>query len=384
MIKNIKAITAASFLAMFFLGLSSSVIGAAARNIGLSPFQIGLMIAVQNLGFMISVLVSGALADSYPKPKILMVGSIILTISLFTFYGWSNFLVNLLIMFLIGVGIGSYEGVTDAMLLDIHKKQENLYINVNHFFVTFGSIVITVYLIFLQMAWRNAILQAGIVVGVLAILFSLMRLLPHGKKTESYLNRLRLLTRERLVIVLFVATVLVVGIEGGTVGILTTYLMDLRGFTQVTSKIGLVIFLTGMAAGRLILGYVTPREQIPRYIISLFCLSTVVFSGLYLLNLSNLLYFVIFLAGLTLSAIFPLMLSLAGLIYPDIAGMVLGTIKVAIPIGGILLPFLLALVSKYSTFERSLILFPLASLVALVLTYFQFKSMERREATIVP
>jgi len=139
-----------------------------------------------------------------------------------------------------------------------------------------------------------------------------------------------------------------------------------------------------MAAGRLILGYVTPREQIPRYIIGLFCLSTVVFSGLYLLNLSNLLYFVIFLAGLTLSAIFPLMLSLAGLIYPDIAGMVLGTIKVAIPIGGILLPFLLALMAKYSTFERSLILFPLASLVALVLTYFQFKSMERREATIVP
>jgi len=149
MIKNIKAITAASFLAMFFLGLSSSVIGAAARNIGLSPFQIGLMIAVQNLGFMVSVLVSGALADSYPKPKILMVGSIILTISLLTFYGWSNFWVNLLIMFLIGVGIGSYEGVTDAMLLDIHKKQENLYINVNHFFVTFGSIIITIYLIFL-------------------------------------------------------------------------------------------------------------------------------------------------------------------------------------------------------------------------------------------
>jgi fucose permease len=269
------------------------------------------------------------------------------------------------------------------MLLDIHKKQENLYINVNHFFVTFGSIIITVYLIFLQMAWRNAVIQAGIVVGVLAILFSLMRLLPHGKKAESYLNRLRLLTRERLVIVLFIATALVVGIEGGTVGILTTYLMDLRGFSQVTSKIGLVIFLIGMAAGRLILGYVTPREQIPRYILGLFGLSTVVFSGLYFLNLGNLHYFVIFLAGLTLSAIFPLMLSLAGLVYPDSAGIVLGTIKVAIPIGGILLPFLLALLAKYSSFETALILFPLASLVALVLTYFQFKSMANREVTIV-
>jgi predicted MFS family arabinose efflux permease len=283
---------------------------------------------------MVSVLVSGALADTYPKPRILMVGSIILTISLLTFYGWSNFWVNLLIMFSIGVGIGSYEGVADAMLIDIHVNKESLYINVNHFFVTFGSIIITIYLIFLQMAWRNAIIQAGIVVGVLAILFGLMKLLPRGKKTESYLKRLRLLSRERLVIVLFIATALVVGIEGGTIGILTTYLMDLRGFTQVTSKIGLVLFLTGMAAGRLILGFVTPRAQIPRYIIGLLSLSVFVFSGLYFLNLGNMLYFVIFLAGLTLSAIFPLMLSLAGLIYPDIAGIVLGTIKVAIPIGG--------------------------------------------------
>ena len=379
MIRNIKAITTASFLSMLFLGVSSSLIGAAARNIGLTPYQIGLMIAVQNLGFMVSVLISGALADTYPKTRILMIGSIILAISLFAFYGWSNFWVNLAIMLAIGVGIGAYEGVTDAMLIDIHPQKESLYININHFFVTFGSIVITVYLIFLQMAWRNAIIQAGVVVAILAVLFALMRLLPHGRKTESYIKRLRLLRRERLVIVLFIASALVVGMEGGTVGILTTYLMDLRGFTQVTSKIGLVIFLTGMATGRLILGFITPRQQIHHYIVGLFALSTIVFSGMYFLNLGDVFYLIIFLAGLTLSAIFPLMLSLAGLVYPEIAGMVLGTIKVAIPIGGILLPFLLGLLAKNSSFEIALIIFPLAGLLALILTYFQFKTLKKIE-----
>jgi hypothetical protein len=78
------------------------------------------------------------------------------------------------------------------------------------------------------------------------------------------------------------------------------------------------------------------------------------------------------------------MLSLAGLVYPGIAGMVLGTIKVAIPIGGILLPFLLGLIAKYSSFESSLILFPLASLVALVLTYLQFKSLAKIEPVPAP
>jgi hypothetical protein len=56
MIRNVKAITASSFLSMFFLGVGAAVIGAAARNIGLSPFQIGLLIAFQNIGFMFSVI----------------------------------------------------------------------------------------------------------------------------------------------------------------------------------------------------------------------------------------------------------------------------------------------------------------------------------------
>jgi MFS family permease len=74
MIKSVKAITASSHLSMFFLGVSASLLGAAARNIGLSPSQIGLLIAAQNLGFILSVSVSGALSDTHEKPKILVVG----------------------------------------------------------------------------------------------------------------------------------------------------------------------------------------------------------------------------------------------------------------------------------------------------------------------
>ena len=72
MIKNVSLITASSYISMLFLGVAGTLIGAASRNIGLSPFEIGLMIAIQNLGFMVSVLVSGALADTVEKPKLLL------------------------------------------------------------------------------------------------------------------------------------------------------------------------------------------------------------------------------------------------------------------------------------------------------------------------
>jgi len=82
---NVKALTAASYLSMLFLGVSTSLIGAVARNIDLTPFQIGLYLTIQNVGFMIAVWVSGALADSVEKPRILLAGSLILALSFFTF-----------------------------------------------------------------------------------------------------------------------------------------------------------------------------------------------------------------------------------------------------------------------------------------------------------
>lgn len=367
MIRNVKAVTASSYLSMFFLGVSAALIGAAARNIGLSPYQIGLLIAAQQVGFILSVSVSGALADTSEKPRILFVGSLILGISFLAFYATEVFWVNLIIMFLIGAGIATYEGVTDAMLLDIHTERQSLQINVNHFFVTFGSIMITVYLLFLQMNWRQSVIQAGIVVLVLAAFFALAKLEKKRTQTEPYLKRLQIVSRERILVVLFFATVLVVGVELGSIGILTTFLMEMRGFSQITSKVGLIVLLLGMASGRLVLGFVVQEEHITGYILGLFGLSFLFFTGLFFLDLGGLTYIAIYLAGLSLSALLPLMITLAGLLYAEMAGMVLGVIKVAAGLGGILLPFLMSSVAKYASFQVSLLLFPIAFLLAFVL-----------------
>lgn len=370
MITSKAFITASSYTSMLVLGVSATLIGAAARNIGLSPYEISLMIMIQNLGFMVSVMISGAFADTYSKPRILMIGSLVLSGALVAFYAIDLFNLNLAIMFIIGAGIGTYEGVTDAMLVDIHPKKENLHININHFFVTFGSILITVYLIFLQMNWRNAVVQSGIVVLGLALIYALIKLPIRNITADPYLERMKILTRDRLVIVFFIATALVVGIEGGTIGILTTYLMDLRGFDQVTSKIGLLIFLTGMAIGRILIGIFAPQEKLNQVLLTMFGMAVILYSALFFFDLDVLNYALVFLAGLSISALLPLMLAKAGVIYQDMAGTVMGSIKVAIPIGGILLPFILSQLVQYTSFAASLIIFPLALLIAFLLIFF--------------
>lgn len=382
MIRSVKAITASCYLSMFFLGVSASLIGAAARNIGLSPYEIGLLIAAQQVGFLLSVSVSGALSDTYQKPKILFAGSLILAFAFLTFYRSDLFWVNLVIMFLIGVGIATYEGVTDPLLLDIHTQRQGLHINVNHFFVTFGSIMITVYLLFLQMEWRRSVVQSGIVVLFLAAFFGLAKIDAKEKKAEPFLERLRVLKGERLLLALFAATAIAVGVEIGSISILTTFLMDLRGFDQVTSKFGLIIFLAGMATGRLVLGLFTQKRKMSYYILALFGLASFVYTGLFFLSLDGATYGAIFLAGISISALLPFMITLAGLLYSEMAGTVLGFIKVAAGIGGILLPLFMSLVARSVSFQASLFLFPLALLLAFLILLPELRRVQALEKAV--
>ncbi|MBE7550722.1 MAG: MFS transporter [Anaerolineales bacterium] len=379
MIKNVKAITLSSYLAMFFLGVGTSLLGAAARNIGLSAVEIGLLVAVQNVGFIGSVLIAGALADNHDKTKILLVGSLLLAFSFFAFYASPLFWVNLGLMLVFGTGMGVYEGVTDAMLLELHPHRAGLHINVNHFFVTFGSVMIAAYLLFLQMNWRQSVIQSGLIILLLAVFFGLAKLKNRPKQAERLGARLHLLSRDRRVVALAIVTILATGVEIGAISLLTTFLVELRGFSPVTANIGLIIFLVGVAAGRLLIGFVTRRGHIVSSLLTLVGLAVLFFSGLLFLDLGQWIYPAIFLAGLALSAILPLIITLTGLLYQEMAGTAMGVIKTAIPVGGIVLPFLISVVTQYGSFQLSLALFPLAFLLAFGVLFWEIQPQARRE-----
>ncbi|MCL4303790.1 MAG: MFS transporter [Anaerolineae bacterium] len=379
MIKNVKAITLSSYLAMFFLGVGTSLLGAAARNIGLSAVEIGLLVAVQNVGFIGSVLIAGALADSRDKTKILLGGSLLLAFSFFTFYASPLFWVNLGLMLIFGTGMGVYEGVTDAMLLELHPHRAGLHINVNHFFVTFGSVMIAAYLLFLQMNWRQSVIQSGLVILLLAVFFGLAKLKSRPKQAERLGARLHLLSRDRRVVALAIATILATGVEIGAISLLTTFLVELRGFNPVTANIGLIIFLVGVASGRLLIGFLTRRGHIVSSLLALVGLAVLFFSGLLFLDLGQWTYPAVFLAGLALSAVLPLIITLTGLLYQEMAGTAMGVIKTAIPVGGIVLPFLISVVTQYGSFRLSLALFPLAFLLAFGVLFWEIQPQARRE-----
>jgi fucose permease len=269
---------------------------------------------------------------------------------------------------IIGVGIGGYEGAADAMLLDIHKRRESLFISVNHFFVTFGELMIVIYLIFLQMNWRKSMVQSAAAVFVLAVIFGLSRVPPRKEVSENFRKRLAFLGKQRPVLVLFLIASCAVGIELSLIGIITTLLMEFYGFDQVTSKFGLVAFLAGIAAGRLVLGVIARKSQLLKYILVLFALTAAVLSILLFASPGTVMvYILLIVSGATISVIFPLIIALSGLKYPEMSGTVMGIIKLGIPVGGIVVPLMLSLLVQAASFKTSLVLFPLIGVAGFML-----------------
>ncbi len=364
---------------MFFLGVGTAVIGAASGSIGHTPYQTALLITVQNIGFIVSVLCTGALADSSDKARLMSAGSLLLAVSFFFYYFWPPYALNLVIMLFIGGGIGAYEGVADAMLLAIHDRRQGLHISVNHFFVTFGALGITLYLIFLRLDWRRSMVQSAVVVLCLSLLFLLSHAGRGGPAALPLRERGRLLKTQGVLALLLLLATFAVGIELGLTGLLPGFLRDLRGYDMTASNIGLVLFLGGIAAGRAMLGLLTGR-------VPLLVMARWLFAGAAVC--SAVLFFVVLPApwtavalvasGMGISALLPLLITVTGTLYRQMSGTALGIVKLAVPVGGIVIPFIVSILSRWASFQLALGIFPLLAAAGFVVLSAAGRGIQKR------
>lgn len=359
--------TGSAFLSMFFLGVGVAIVGATARAVGLAPSEIGYLIAAQNIGFGVSVVVSGGLADRRSKPVILAVGLVMLGFSFAFLYRSDLLLVNLGVMLVMGGGMGVAEAVTDAWLLEMYSTGESRLIQVNHLAVTVGSIAITLYLMALELDWRTSLGQVAAALGVLAVLAVFLRPAARPVSRTGVTKGFRELSTDAAIILFALAAMGTVGLEIGTAGVITTFAVELRGVDTAAAQLMLALYLVGLAVGRIVVGAFGGRSRPVRIIIVAAALA---------LASSSLLFFAplppaalpvpLFVLGVAAGPMLPLAIAAAGLRYRHAAGTAMGIVKVAIPVGGVAIPGLVGLVSDAASFTIALSLLPVAALLVLV------------------
>jgi fucose permease len=128
----------------------------------------------------------------------------------------------------------------------------------------------------------------------------------------------------------------------------------------------LALFLIGLAAGRILVGTLGRGHRPDRFVAVSALLALAISIVFYLIPLpSGALLILAPMMGLTIAPLLPLTIAVAGLRYRHIAGTAMGIVKLSIPVGGIVIPGLVGLISDSVSFTASLYLFPASGLLVM-------------------
>lgn len=351
-------ITSGAFVSMSFLGMSRTFLGTALpairSSLDLTILQAGTLTALLQLGFSIAVFVGGPFADVFKRSSILMLGCLLTGINLLLF-GLSHwFWINVAAMGLIGIGGGLIEASSNPLLIQLFPGRESTVMNLHHFFFALGSLtgpLIMGLALAKSVPWQWAYVGFGLfVLVVFSFLLSQKISSPRGRMSRFEMSLTRELMAEKTFLILFFVTFVNAGVQNGIAYWLVTFLKEARGFPIALASATLFVFFACLALGRLSSSYVATKLQEATY---LFFLLSLLFVGLLISSLAPGKWAIPFfgLCGLAHSGVFPTLLAMTGKLYPKNAGTAMGLIATGAGLGGVVVPWLMSLVSQMTTLQ---------------------------------
>ena len=185
--------------------------------------------------------------------------------------------------------------------------------------------------------------------------------------------------REKRLIVLVLITMLGVGTQNGIYYWLVSFLKDVQYFPIFLAGLGLSLFSIGMATGRLLSGWWSGKLGNARILLSLLVILNI---ALFLFNRANSKEFSLVLCltmGFACSGIFPGLLALGGITFPQYSGTTMGIIATATGGGSALMPWAMSMVSRSSSLRTGFLLCNLTAFTAFCIATGYVKEFLRLE-----
>jgi len=342
--------------AFYFLALQKTLF-----DIGLTykltGSQKGNLVTVSSLGYIAANLVGGYLSESLGKKQVILAGLLLSTAGAFLFAHISSLKITpysyylaLLLVFFIGAGSGVMDGISNALIIDLHPERKAIYLNLSHAFFAIGAVggpVIAGYLMQL-FNWQSVYYFLGLVSLLFLFPFAFQRC-PSPKKGKEKINikAIEHLLKNRIFLSLNLCMLLYVGAEIGLGSWLCEYLRVSEYFrlSQMESGIFLSYFWIAMLIGRFIYGSLVERSSYT-LALSISSVGGIICILAFLLTRQLTLAAVsIFLYGLFLSGMFATIISLGGEKFSRYSGATSGILVASGGIGGAIFPNLIGRIS---------------------------------------
>jgi len=343
---HILASTMAAFTAY---ALASSVFGpslpAIVQDFVLAPVQVGALAAAGSIGFL-SVLPAGILADMLGKKKVVIAGIAVIAAGTVLTGLSSSFPLLLAALILAGVGNGFFEGSVNAFVSDIYKDKPGFALNALHSTWGVGGFLgpLLAGLILSKFGvWQFNFVVAGSIVA--ATIIPLAATSARSPLSAASHRQRRPTLRVNVSPALVLALFLVWGTELGIYSFLPLFLQSERGFDSVTASASLSMLFVALALGRAVWSVTSDRLGLhsTAKITAAAAGVLILLAAVVPVQLVAIMLFMF--AGFFFASVVPTILALAVREAGISSGSITGFILLIASIGGIIIPWSIALIS---------------------------------------
>jgi fucose permease len=339
------------FLAGFVtFGIIFTIIGAALpqiiRTFKWSYATTGAVLAASSIGYLLTTFVCGFLVQRFSPRSVLVTGLLAGAFAMLFFMRWSSPWLNLALNLLIGVCQGTIEVVTNLEVIHMERKGQSRRMNLMHAAFSVGAIVGPAAVgILMSVGLRGSLvfLAAAVPLALMALLFGLSPFPRLAQEDEHGKPHGFSLLRSPVLILLTLFLFLYVGAELGVSNWVSEYFVKVLSTTTSTGAYSVSLFWMGLLVGRL--GVSVYRGARQEYLVlALSVLSAAALGFVLLVSSTAAVAVGVFLTGLGLSALYPLVMTLIGRWFKS--GFAVGTAATGGGLGSFTFPFLMAVVSE--------------------------------------
>jgi fucose permease len=358
------------------LGIATTLLGPALLPIlsdfHMSPVSTGALFFASSLGYVVAVLTGGPAGDHWSRGLLLRTGALILCIGLGCLALAPVWILVAACLCVISIGSGIVDSGFNALMIDIappegHAREQSLLHASFGVGALLGPLLIGGFLA-LHMGWRGA--YAVDCVGALLLFFFLLRApvppRPRGGEAVSFHTVLRLASTPFILLL-----GLMLGVYVGAEILLgdwsAAYMQNIHHLTKVEAATSVGLYWGGLAAGRLLSALAT-RWLSGRALLAISCIFSLAACAL-LVAAPNALVALpaLALCGLGYAAVFPLVMAVAGEVYPEAAGSIAGLLLAAGSVFGAVVPWIGGVLVQVSDARAALALSLPADVVMVII-----------------
>jgi fucose permease len=281
------------------------------NNFSLNDTEIGLMLTVSSMGYLIFTYIGGVLCEKIGQKNVFIAGFMAMIFSLVGLWASKSYFMLLFFMFMMNIGLSLISIAINTIIPVLFISFQAILMNLTHFCYGLGSTVvqrISGVLLFNGVGWRNIYLaEAGLF--LLVFLFFLPIKIPNTHKsnaenTEATKNSD--LFKNKLVYFYMLGLGFYVFAEMGTASWLVNFIEKTYAFDKSRSSFYLALFFGLLTVGRLVGGFIAERVGYLRLVlISLSAAAVLFFAGI---SIGEAGLIIISMSGLFFSVTFPTVL----------------------------------------------------------------------------